>query len=66
MFRYAALRAALEHAIAAGRTPTDEAQAMEWQGHAALLVQAQDSNIKITTAPDLRLALAILRQREIQ
>jgi 2-C-methyl-D-erythritol 4-phosphate cytidylyltransferase len=39
---------------------------MEWQGHAALLVQAQDSNIKITTAPDLRLALAILRQREIQ
>ena len=66
MFRYAPLRAALERAIAEGRTPTDEAQAMEWQGHAALLVQAQDSNIKITTAPDLRLAQAILRQREIQ
>jgi len=66
MFRYAPLRAALERAIAESRTPTDEAQAMEWQGHAALLVQAQDSNIKITTAPDLRLAQAILRQREIQ
>src|ERR1700722_104968 len=65
MFRYAPLRAALERAIAEGRTPTDEAQAMEWQGHAALLVQAQDSNIKITTAPDLRLAQAILRQRGV-
>jgi 2-C-methyl-D-erythritol 4-phosphate cytidylyltransferase len=66
MFRYAPLRAALEHAIAAGRAPTDEAQAMEWQGHAALLVQAQDSNLKITTAPDLHLAQAILRQRGLQ
>jgi len=63
MFRYAPLRAALEHAIADGRSPTDEAQAMEWQGHAALLVQAQDSNIKITTATDLALLEAILRQR---
>jgi 2-C-methyl-D-erythritol 4-phosphate cytidylyltransferase len=65
MFRYAPLRAALERAVADGRTPTDEAQAMEWQGHAALLVQAQDSNIKITTATDLLLAQAILRQRGI-
>ena len=63
MFRYAPLRAALERAVADGRTPTDEAQAMEWQGHAALLVQAQDSNLKITTATDLLLAQAILRQR---
>jgi 2-C-methyl-D-erythritol 4-phosphate cytidylyltransferase len=66
MFRYAPLRAALERAVAAGRMPTDEAQAMEWQGHAALLVQAQDSNLKITTTADLQLALAILRQRQIQ
>jgi 2-C-methyl-D-erythritol 4-phosphate cytidylyltransferase len=65
MFRYAPLRAALERAVADGRTPTDEAQAMEWQGHAALLVQAQDSNIKITTATDLLLAQAILRQRGV-
>jgi 2-C-methyl-D-erythritol 4-phosphate cytidylyltransferase len=38
---------------------------MEWQGHAALLVQAQDSNIKITTATDLLLAQAILQQRGV-
>jgi 2-C-methyl-D-erythritol 4-phosphate cytidylyltransferase len=66
MFRYAPLRAALERAIADGRSPTDEAQAMEWQGHAALLVPAQDSNIKITTGTDLPLLQAILRQREAQ
>jgi 2-C-methyl-D-erythritol 4-phosphate cytidylyltransferase len=66
MFRYAPLRAALERAVADGRTPTDEAQAMEWQGHAALLVQAQDSNLKITTATDLLLAQAILLQRGVQ
>jgi 2-C-methyl-D-erythritol 4-phosphate cytidylyltransferase len=65
MFRYAPLRAALERAVADGRTPTDEAQAMEWQGHAALLVQAQDSNIKITTTTDLLLAQAILQQRGV-
>jgi 2-C-methyl-D-erythritol 4-phosphate cytidylyltransferase len=66
MFRYAMLRAALERAIAEGRSPTDEAQAMEWQGHAALLVQARDSNLKITTAADLPLLEAILRQRTAQ
>jgi 2-C-methyl-D-erythritol 4-phosphate cytidylyltransferase len=65
MFRYGPLRAALERAIAAGRSPTDEAQAMEWQGEAALLVQAQDSNIKLTTATDLPLLEAILRQRAV-
>lgn len=63
MFRYAPLRAALEQALADGRAPTDEAQAMEWAGHAPLLVAARDSNLKITTAPDLALLAAILRQR---
>ncbi len=63
MFRYAPLRAALEHAIAAGRTPTDEAQAMEWSGLAGLLVPAQDSNLKVTTHADLLLAQAILAAR---
>jgi 2-C-methyl-D-erythritol 4-phosphate cytidylyltransferase len=63
MFHYAPLLLALERAIGAGRTPTDEAQAMEWQGFAALLVPAQDSNIKVTSAADLRLAQAILRAR---
>jgi 2-C-methyl-D-erythritol 4-phosphate cytidylyltransferase len=65
MFRYAVLRSALERALAQGRIPTDEAQAMEWQGHAALLVQAQDSNLKITTAADLALLQAILQHRAL-
>ena len=63
MFRYGALRAALRAARAAGRTPTDEAQAMEWQGVRALLVQADDSNIKITNRADLMVAAAILADR---
>jgi 2-C-methyl-D-erythritol 4-phosphate cytidylyltransferase len=63
MFRYAPLRSALEHALAQGRRPSDEAQAMEWQGHAALLVPSGDQNIKVTTRADLSLAEAILLQR---
>jgi len=66
MFRLAALQAGLEAAIAARRTPTDEAQAMEWQGHAARLVQACDSNLKITNTADLALAEAILAARSRQ
>ena len=66
MFRLDALRAALEHAIATRRTPTDEAQAMEWQGSPARLVTARDSNLKITNAADLALAEAILAARSRQ
>jgi 2-C-methyl-D-erythritol 4-phosphate cytidylyltransferase len=66
MFRLDALRAALEHAIGARRTPTDEAQAMEWQGSPARLVAARDSNFKITNAADLALAEAILAARSRQ
>jgi 2-C-methyl-D-erythritol 4-phosphate cytidylyltransferase len=64
MFRYQRLRAALEAALAAGRTPTDEAQAMEWQGQAALLVEARDPNPKITKPSDLTIAAAILSARQ--
>jgi 2-C-methyl-D-erythritol 4-phosphate cytidylyltransferase len=63
MFRYGALCAALRSAVAAGREPTDEAQAMEWQGGRPLLVAAQDSNIKITSRQDLAVATAILAAR---
>ncbi|HEY6453356.1 MAG TPA: 2-C-methyl-D-erythritol 4-phosphate cytidylyltransferase [Steroidobacteraceae bacterium] len=64
MFRYGPLRTALEQAHALGRSPTDEAQAMEWQGEAVLLVEARDANIKVTSAADLLLAQAILHARE--
>ncbi|HWW19607.1 MAG TPA: 2-C-methyl-D-erythritol 4-phosphate cytidylyltransferase [Steroidobacteraceae bacterium] len=63
MFRFAPLCEALERALSVGRRPTDEAQAMEWQGHAALLVASRDPNLKVTTRADLMLAEAILQQR---
>jgi 2-C-methyl-D-erythritol 4-phosphate cytidylyltransferase len=66
MFRLGPLRAALEAAIEAHRTPTDEAQAMEWQGCAVYLVAARDSNLKITHTADLALAEAILAARRGQ
>jgi 2-C-methyl-D-erythritol 4-phosphate cytidylyltransferase len=64
MFALESLRAALAQALEHGRTPTDEAQAMEWQGVSARLIEARDGNIKITNAADLLLARAILRTRE--
>jgi 2-C-methyl-D-erythritol 4-phosphate cytidylyltransferase len=66
MFRLAPLRAALEQAIASRRTPTDEAQAMEWRGCAPRLVPCVDGNFKITNAADLALAEAILAARSRQ
>jgi len=63
MFGYARLRQALQQARAAQLEPTDEAQAIEWAGGRPLLVPAQDSNIKITTAEDLWVAAAILEAR---
>jgi 2-C-methyl-D-erythritol 4-phosphate cytidylyltransferase len=63
MFRYAPLCAALQGAVRAGREPTDEAQAMEWQGGRPLLIAAQDSNMKITSRQDLAVATAILTAR---
>jgi 2-C-methyl-D-erythritol 4-phosphate cytidylyltransferase len=60
MFRIGLLRQALEAARASGREPTDEAQAVEWLGHAPRLVDGDPGNIKITTAADLVLAGAWL------
>jgi len=60
MFRFGALRAALEAAAAAGRNPTDEAQALEWTGAHIGLVSGSAANLKITTGPDLAVAAAVL------
>jgi 2-C-methyl-D-erythritol 4-phosphate cytidylyltransferase len=65
MFRYGALCAALDAAHAAGRTPSDEAQALEWQGERPRLIEGAASNLKVTTAQDLVLAAAILRARHV-
>jgi 2-C-methyl-D-erythritol 4-phosphate cytidylyltransferase len=63
MFRLAALAAALEQAISQRRMPTDEAQAMDWQGARARLVATCDGNFKVTNAADLALAEALLAAR---
>jgi 2-C-methyl-D-erythritol 4-phosphate cytidylyltransferase len=63
MFRYAALCTALDQAHAAERSPSDEAQAIEWTGARPLLIAGAASNLKVTTAEDLVLAAAILRAR---
>jgi 2-C-methyl-D-erythritol 4-phosphate cytidylyltransferase / 2-C-methyl-D-erythritol 2,4-cyclodiphosphate synthase len=63
MFRYGVLCAALDAAFAAGRSPTDEAQALEWTGARPVRVQGSATNIKITTAEDLGLAIALLAGR---
>ncbi len=60
MFRFGALRKALEAAHDAGRTPTDESQALEWVGARPLLVEGSAANMKVTTAQDLVVAAAIL------
>jgi 2-C-methyl-D-erythritol 4-phosphate cytidylyltransferase len=63
MFRYGRLCAALDQAHAAGRSPTDEAQALEWQGEQPLLIEGAATNLKVTTAADLAVAAALLRTR---
>jgi 2-C-methyl-D-erythritol 4-phosphate cytidylyltransferase len=63
MFRYGALCAALDAAHGAGRFPTDESQALEWQGEHPQLIEGSASNLKVTTADDLLLAAAILERQ---
>jgi 2-C-methyl-D-erythritol 4-phosphate cytidylyltransferase len=63
MFRYRRLCAALDQAHAAGRSPSDEAQALEWLGEHPLLIEGAATNLKITAAADLVLAAALLRSR---
>jgi 2-C-methyl-D-erythritol 4-phosphate cytidylyltransferase len=64
MFRYEMLCDALDRALATGRLPTDEAQALEWTGEHPVLVQGSAANIKITSADDLVLAAALLNARQ--
>jgi len=59
MFRRGELTRALQHAHLAGGA-TDEAAAMEAQGHRPLLIEGADDNIKITTPADVTLAEFLL------
>ena len=58
MFRYAMLAAALERQPGA----SDEAQAIEALGHQPKLVMGDSANLKVTYAPDLRLARLLLTE----
>ena len=57
MFRFGALRNALEAAAGGAEAPVgDESQAMEAQGIFAVMVEGHSDNIKITWPEDLELA----------
>lgn len=60
MFRFAALKQALEVAVASGYPVTDEASAMEYAGNVPCIVEGRPDNIKITVPADLALAGFIL------
>ncbi len=60
MFRFGALRAALESALENGHAVTDESSAMEFSGNMPLLVEGRADNLKITVPSDLALAEFIL------
>ena len=62
MFLYGRLCEALDRAHAAGRIPTDEAQAIEWLGERPRLVEGAAANLKITSAADLAIAAALLKE----
>jgi len=61
MFRLGILLNALEQAAVHAVAITDDAQAMELQGHAPILVEGRADNLKITHPRDLRLAEIYLR-----
>ncbi len=61
MFRLEPLRTALHAALAAGWMPTDEAAAMEAQGHRPQVVAGHSDNLKITHPEDLALAELLMQ-----
>lgn len=64
MFRYGLLREALDCAGREGVTVTDEASAVEWMGHAPLLVEGHRDNLKVTTPEDMMLAEHFLKLQD--
>lgn len=65
MFKYEALKNALEKANGRGQRVTDEASAMELTGAAPRIVEGRADNLKITQAEDIPLASFYLaRQRD--
>ncbi len=62
VFDRAALCAAMQTALAEGKDYTDDCQLMEAAGHRVKLVQGLDTNLKLTTPEDIRLAQALMKE----
>ncbi|RMJ02154.1 2-C-methyl-D-erythritol 4-phosphate cytidylyltransferase [Marinobacter litoralis] len=63
MFRFGALKSALELCLKSGHGVTDESSAMEFSGNMPLLVEGRADNLKITVPSDLGLAEFILSRQ---
>ena len=63
MFRFLALKQALESAIDSGYPVTDEASAIEFAGQVPCIVEGRPDNIKITVPADLALAGFVLKRK---
>ncbi|MGW8186720.1 MAG: 2-C-methyl-D-erythritol 4-phosphate cytidylyltransferase [Desulfobacterales bacterium] len=61
VFRYAVIAEAHERAVRDGYTGTDDASLVERLGFPVTLISGSKSNIKVTTAEDLEMAVALLR-----
>lgn len=66
MFRYGLLKKAIQSMLENNKIPTDEASAIEYCGHKALVVEGRQDNIKITKREDLAVAAAIIANQEIE
>ena len=60
VFDRAVLCTAMDTALAEGKDYTDDCQLMEAAGHRVKLVQGLDTNMKLTTPEDIRLAQALM------
>ena len=66
MFRYGALRSALQKAAENGEAITDEASALELRGSQPAIIEGRSDNIKITRPEDLALAHFFRQQQCIE
>ena len=64
MFRYRALKHALQEASDKGWVMTDDASAMELQGQQPKIIEGRSDNLKITRPEDLALAAFYLEQQK--
>lgn len=63
--KFSVLKAAIEHALAAGINITDEASALEFSQQPVIVVHGRSDNIKITYPEDLQLAELILTAQQL-